>query len=128
MDEIIKDIFSTIGISFALLEDNQEILIERELLICETKYLEVKNKIPNLKKYFSSSFLTSLQKKAAENQKWPLLNLVRQILKARLYEMKPIRKANGYTKQGVKLYKRFFLISKLEKKIDTKSIQSNNVN
>lgn len=128
MDEIIKDIFSTIGISFALLGDNQEILIERELLICETKYLEVKNKIPNLKKYFSSSFLTSLQKKAAENQKWPLLNLVRQILKARLYEMKPIRKANGYTKQGVKLYKRFFLISKLEKKIDTKSIQSNNVN
>jgi hypothetical protein len=126
MDEIIKDIFSTIGISFALLEDNQEILIERELLICETKYLEVKDKIPNLKKYFSSSFLTSLQKKAAENQKWPLLNLVRQILKARLYEMKPIRKANGYTKQGVKLYKRFFLISKLEKKIDTKSIQTNN--
>ncbi len=125
MDEIIKDIFSTIGISFALLEDNQEILIERELLICETKYLEVKDKIPNLKKYFSSSFLTSLQKKAAENQKWPLLNLVRQILKARLYHMKPIRKANGYTKQGVKLYKRFFLISKLEKKIDTKSIQTN---
>lgn len=128
MDEIIKDIFSTIGISFALLEDNQEILIERELLICETKYLEVKDKIPNLKKYFSSSFLTSLQKKAVENQKWPLLNLVRQILKARLYEMKPIRKANGYTKQGVKLYKRFFLISKLEKKIDTKSIQTNIVN
>ena len=123
MDEIIKDIFSSIGISFESLENDHEILVERELLICEKKYTEVKDKIPSLKKYFSSSFLTSLQKKAAENQKWPLLNLVRQILKARLYEMKPIRKANGYTKQGVKLYKRFFLISKIENKIDTKSVQ-----
>ena len=35
-----------------------------------------------MKKLYSSGSLTSLQKNAKDNQKWPLLNLVRQILKS----------------------------------------------
>jgi hypothetical protein len=64
-----------------------------------------------MKKYLSSTHLTSLQKSANLNQKWPLLNLVRQILKCYKFKMKPIRKSNGYSPDGKKLYKRFFLIS-----------------
>ena len=108
MNDTIKEILTCVGIKFELLENNSEILIERDSLINDEKYIEVKAKIPDLKQFFSSSFLTSLQKDASQNQKWPLLNLVRQLLKASLYNMKPIRKANGYTKQGKKLYKRFF--------------------
>lgn len=114
MNNTIKEILSCVGIQFEPLENNTDILIQREILINDEKYIEVKDKIQDLKKFFSSSFLTSLQKDASENQKWPLLNLVRQLLKASLYNMKPIRKANGYTKEGKKLYKRFFLISKLK--------------
>ena len=114
MNNTIKEILSCVGIQFEPLENNTDILIKREILINDEKYIEVKDKIQDLKKFFSSSFLTSLQKDASENQKWPLLNLVRQLLKASLYNMKPIRKANGYTKEGKKLYKRFFLISKLK--------------
>ena len=75
-------------------------------------YEKVKPLINELKKKFSSSSLTALQKDAAKEQKWPLLNLVRQILKACDYHMKPIRKSAGYTADGKKKYARFFLISK----------------
>ena len=55
-----------------------------------------------LKKKFSSSSLTSLQKSAELEQKWPLLNLVRQVLKSCNYLMKPIRQSAGYDKEGKK--------------------------
>ena len=56
--------------------------------------------------------MTSLQKNADKSQKWPLLNLVRQILNVYHYKMDPIRKADGYTLEGIKKYRRFFQIKK----------------
>ena len=47
--------------------------------------------------------MTSLQTNAPGKQKWPLLNLVRQILKAIDYKMTPQRKSNGYTKRWKKI-------------------------
>ena len=44
----------------------------------------------NLRNFFIV-FLTSLQENAQKTE-WPLLNLVRQLLKVNMYEMKPIRK------------------------------------
>jgi hypothetical protein len=68
--------------------------------------------------------MTSLQKNADKSQKWPLLNLVRQILNVYDYKMEPIRKSDGYTLEGVKKYKRFFLI----KKNIAKNILKNDLN
>lgn len=106
---------------FVLSENISElngILIPRELLINDSKYEIVREYLEKLKKHelFSSSFLTSLHKDAEKKQKWPLLNLVRQILKVNYYRMKPIRKSDGKTKLGKKKYLRFFLIEKLKKK------------
>jgi hypothetical protein len=53
-----------------------------------------------------------LQQNASKEQKWPLLNLIRQILNVYGYEMEPVRKSDGYTKEGVKKYKRYFQIRK----------------
>lgn len=89
-------------------------LLPREIMLSEKIYESVKEKIPKLKKKLSSSSLTSLHKNAKQEQKWPLLNLVRQILKTFNYNMRPIRKADGYTKDGKKKYKRFFIIEKLK--------------
>ena len=72
-------------------------------------------KINDLKQYFSSSLLTSLQENAETKQRFPLINIVRQLLKAKYSHMEPIRKANGYEKSGKKLYKRYFLIKKITK-------------
>jgi hypothetical protein len=65
--------------------------------------------------------MTSLQKNADIVQKWPLLNFVRQILNTYGYKMEPIRKADGYTLDGVKKYKRYFKITQKNNK-NTKQI------
>jgi hypothetical protein len=87
-------------------------LIPREMLLDQKKYDNVKQHVTKLKEVFSSSSLTSLQKSAKTKQKWPLLNLVRQILKTNEYGMLPKRKSNGYTDDGKKQYLRFFIIYK----------------
>jgi hypothetical protein len=112
MDESSKKVLFLSGFCFDELENLEGQTISRDLLISYLKYEEVKKYIPELKKNFSSSFMTSLQKKAETNQRWPLLNLIRQILSVYNYHLTPIRKCDGYTKEGVKKYKRFFKIVK----------------
>ena len=112
MDEYSKKILNNIGINIDPINDLDNFFIPREQLLSDLKYEEIKILIPELKKKFSSSFMTSLQKNAEKEQKWPLLNLVRQILNVYNYKMDPIRKSDGYTLEGVKKYKRFFQIIK----------------
>lgn len=112
MDEECKNILFLIGLKFEILNDLDGLLIPREQLLDDKKYEEIKKHISDLKKIFSSSCMTSLQKNADKIQKWPLLNLARQILSFYNYKMEPIRKSDGYTLEGVKKYKRFFQIKK----------------
>jgi len=88
-------------------------LIPREILIDGEIYKSVKEEISILKQIFNSSYLTSLQSTAEENQRWPLLNLIRQVLKSCHFKMTPKRISSGYTKDGKKIYKRMFIIEKL---------------
>ena len=110
MDNESKLIFKSIGIEFDTLLELNGLFIPREMLLSDNKYDEIKKLIPDLKKNYSSSLMTSLQKTAEKSQKWPLLNLVRQVLNTYNYKMEPVRKADGYTLDGIKKYKRFFLI------------------
>lgn len=89
-------------------------VIPRDLLICDKKYEECKQDIINLKNFLSSSRLTSLQTTAEANQKWPLLNAVRQILKVHMFRMVPIRMSDGYTKEGKKIIRRLFRIERMK--------------
>jgi len=115
MNEESKTILKIIGIEFNDVDDLNGLSILREQLLSDNKYEEVKKLLPELKKIYSSSLMTSLQKNADKLQKWPLLNLVRQILSTYNYKMEPIRKSDGYTLEGVKKYKRYFLINKKTK-------------
>ena len=112
MDSESKIIMKNIGIEFETFVDLEGIFIPREQLLSDTKYEEIKKLIPELKKKYSSSFMTCLQKNADKTQKWPLINLVRQILAFHNFKMEPIRKADGYTLDGVKKYRRYFLIKR----------------
>jgi hypothetical protein len=116
MDKEIKNIFFIIGLTIEKINDFEGMYIQRDELLSDLKYNEIKKLIPDLKKKYSSSFMTSLQKNADKCQKWPLLNLVRQILNFYNYKMTPIRKSDGYTLDGIKKYKRFFLVTKNNKK------------
>ena len=114
MHETVLEILTIVGIDFEKLNgDSDQLIIYRDTLIDPEKYKVAREKVGELKKFFSSSFLTSLQENAQKKQRWPLLNLVRQLLKVNMYEMKPIRKSDGYTKDGKKKYIRFFLIQKI---------------
>ena len=95
-------------------EELEGLVILRDSLLSKDKYEEVKAHINELKKIHSSSALTALQSTALKNQRWPLLNLVRQILRANGYIMRPNRQSNGYDDDGRKKYIRYFIIE-LEK-------------
>jgi hypothetical protein len=110
IDPDCKIVLNTVGINFNNITELEGYFFPREQLLLDTKYDEVKKYIPELKKKFSSSFMTSLQKKAEIQQKWPLINLIRQILSVYKYNLEPIRKCDGYTSDGVKKFKRYFKI------------------
>jgi hypothetical protein len=116
MDKDCKELLDKIGIHFDSMEQLDGQMIERTMLLDKQKYETIQDKIPNIKQIFSSSIFTSLQKPAPIHQKWPLLNLVRQILHGYGFIMEPIRKSDGYTKEGIKKCKRYFLIKYTMKK------------
>jgi hypothetical protein len=108
---ILKKLGFTIS-SVGELESMEGFLIPRDCLLYKQDYDEIADLVPHLKKQFSSTQLTSLHKNAKVNQKWPLLNLLRQLLNVYGFVMKPLRKSDGYDEDGVKKYERFFLIER----------------
>lgn len=120
--KIVKKFLNKCSIVFEDFNQLDGMLIPRDLLLSKDKYEIVKDDIDKMRELYSSGSLTSLQKTAKENQKWPLLNLVRQILKSNNFQMNPIRKSNGYTKEGKKKYLRFFMIKEIKSKEEAASI------
>ena len=106
------DFLKKIGININTIEEIDGITITRDGLLDKERYNSIKELIPKLKKVFSSSFLTSLQKTAGDQQRWPLINLLRQILSQTGYTMTPIRKSDGRDHDGKKKYKRYFIIKR----------------
>ena len=128
MDDETKILLKIVGFEFNIIEDLTGYTIPRDELLSDMKYEQVKNLIPKLKNYYSSTFLTGLQKNADKLQKWPLLNLVRQILNVYKFKMIPIRKADGYTSNGIKKYKRYFKIEANKNSNNNANKNSNNNN
>ena len=95
------------------LNDLHGLLLPRELFFNSTLYTELKKHIPELKNIFSSSYLTALQTPAENIQKWPHLNLIRQILRSCHFKLTPKRVSDGYSADGKKKYKRMFIIEKM---------------
>tara|TARA_Y100000389_G_scaffold196191_1_gene228720 strand:+ start:49 stop:393 length:345 start_codon:yes stop_codon:yes gene_type:complete len=96
------------------IDDLTSFTINRDLLTDNKKYENMKDEIIELKKVFSAGSITALQKTAKNKQKWPLLNLVRQILKIYKFKVTNKRLANGYSKGGTKLFKNIMEFKKIE--------------
>jgi hypothetical protein len=86
MDKESKIILNEIGLEFTDIKELEGYIFPREEFLSDFKYDKIKNLLPKLKKTYSSSCMTSLQKDAEKYQKWPLLNLVRQILSVYWYK------------------------------------------
>lgn len=109
-EKLITDFLKCVGISVESICKLNGISIDRDELLSEDKYKKIKEIIPELKRVYSSSYMTSLQATADKTHKWPVINILRQILKSCGYNLTPKRVANGYTKAGKKLYKRSFVV------------------
>jgi hypothetical protein len=111
-NDLIINFFNKCNIIFDDINNLDGTIIYRDTLINPILYDKIKQDIPSFKNILNSSTYTSVQKNAENNQRWPLINLIRQILKRYNYELKPKRLADGYTKDGQKKYKRLFEIKK----------------
>ena len=111
--KLIIDFLNKGQITCAALNDLNGMLLPRELFFNDTIYKQLKEKIPELKQLFSSSYLTALQAPAENIQKWPQLNLMRQVLRSCHFKLTPKRVSDGYTVDGKKKYKRMFIIERM---------------
>ena len=115
MDVLVIEIFNIIGIKCDTINELNDQLIPREIFLNTKRYEEIQTKLGELKKFLSSSSLTSLQNTAGLIQKWPVLNLTRQLMKTYHYTMEPVRKSDGYDEDGKKKYRRYFMVKHEEK-------------
>tara|TARA_Y100000389_G_C17470694_1_gene530400 strand:- start:3206 stop:3571 length:366 start_codon:yes stop_codon:yes gene_type:complete len=104
--------FNNCGMHIQSLSQLDNLTVSRDVLIDTGKYETLKSDINYFKNKYSTSYFTSLHSNAKIKQKWPLINLIRQILKINGYKFTPKRLCNGYTKEGKKKYKRIFVITK----------------
>jgi len=112
--KIIVDFLNKGNITCNSLNDLNGMLVPREMFFNDTIYKDLKVQIPQLKHIFSSSYLTALQAPAEKNQRWPLLNLIRQVLRSSSFKLTPKRVSDGYTVDGKKKYKRMFIIERMK--------------
>lgn len=123
------EILKSVGLSATTKQELIGAIIERDTLLNIILYNDLKPHIEELKKTFSSSSFTCLQKDAEKVQKWPFINLVRQMLMTYGLSLEPFRKADGYKKDGTKRFKRYFIIKDRfltpKKKVDMKDDSEN---
>ena len=111
-DGLIRFICNALHIEQHELKDG--LVIERDMLVSKEKYEALKPQIVELKKIFSSKCMTSMHACAECNQRWPCLNLVRQVLKRMGYNIEPERRCAGRDEIGKKIFERFFRLHKRE--------------
>jgi len=113
IDPCIKEILSQLGLDVN--EHIHELIgstIPREDLLSPLKYEAIKPLIVKLKNVYSSSELTSLHVNASVKQSFPLLNLLRQILRTSGMHLQPVRLCDGY-ENGKKKFRRVFVVSSI---------------
>lgn len=108
--EYVTDLLNIMGVTLA---DGVE--IEFDDFRSPQVIKKFKEKVPELKRVFSSNKLTALHKDANIEQVYFPINMLRQLLKEIGYKFKPIVKSDGYFKKK-KRVKRFYKIVKESKK------------
>ncbi len=110
-EEAVLRVLQLAGVEVSSVEGIEGLSIPRDVLVRPGAYTEVSEMVPSLKTYFSSTHMTCLQDEAPGGQRWPLLNLVRQVLRATGFTMVPRRLSDGYGADKRKRYKRVFDIT-----------------
>ena len=117
------DIFKIINVEIKNVNDLLDLQIDQNVLRNKNLFHEITEKIPNLKSHYNSSKLTCLHSNSLEKQKFPVVNMFRQILKCNNYKLEPFLISNGYDKtNGKKIMERYYrirLLNDCSKKTDS---------
>lgn len=110
--QLLLDIFALFGYDFFENRDDFiDISISYELLRDPKLIDKLYHQIPKLKTFYKSSKLTCLHKNSTSSQKFPGVNMVRQILKCNKLKLKPMIICKGYNKAtGKKIIERYYQI------------------
>ena len=114
LENILIRMFLLIDISSSTIEDLDGVTISRDILLDIGLYPKLTKFIPQIKDFLKSSYLTSLHNNSVKKQKFPAINLFRQVLRFNNLKMLPFVISQGYEKAtGKKITKRFFKIDKI---------------
>ncbi len=109
IEEILLAMFLKLNIELTSLTEFEGMVIERDVFLEESLYPNLLHFIPKIKDFLKSSYLTSLHKNSEQKQRFPCINLFRQVLKFANIKMSPFVISQGYEKTtGKKIIKRFF--------------------
>jgi len=107
--DLLKDIFSALEIKIDNRYDISNLILRQETLRCKNLIDQLNEKVPNLKTFYNSSKLTCLHKNSLNKQKFPAVNMFRQILKCNSFKMEPYVISKGYDKfSGKKIVERYY--------------------
>ena len=107
--QLLKDIFKILEIEIIERNDISLIILKQDSLKNNKLIVELNEKIPNLKTFYNSSKLTCLHKNSLAKQKFPAVNMFRQILKCNNFKMEPFIISKGYDKfTGKKIVERMY--------------------
>ena len=108
-NDILFSLLKIINIDIDSLDKLNNCNIERDLLMDDDVIEQYYKFIPKLKEFYNSDELTCLHKNSLQKQKFPAINMLRQILKASGFLLKPKVVCLGYVGKD-KITKRYFII------------------
>lgn len=110
----LKKIFKILNIEVSTISDLENIEINRDLLLSKNINIELNKILDECKNFYKSSKLTCLHNNKEDKQKFPAVNLLRQILKCNNLKLTPKVISLGYSKvSGKKLIQRNYVIKKV---------------
>ena len=105
--------FKLLNFTVDKLDDLTNLTFPRETLLAKNNQQKLMELIPEMKEVYNSSYLTCLHDNSIFKQKYPGVNLVRQVLKCHHLALTPKIISNGYEKTtGKKRVSRIFKIEK----------------
>jgi len=121
ISEEVTNIFKILDMDIKTEQDLFSALVPRDLLLRVDVEQELTLLISSLKGKYKTSKLNCLHKNRDDKQKFPGINLVRQILRCNGYHLKPVIFSRGYCKySGKKIVDRNFKIVRLPNYQDIK--------
>jgi len=116
MDGIIVNLFKLIHIDIQSEEDLFKLMIPQEELKTPEAIVSFSNdKMKDLIKNsdYSSEYLNCLHEGSRNKQKFPAVNMIRQLLRCNQYHLYPHVICRGYTSNGKKIRERYYRVRKL---------------